>query len=124
MQSQFDVFGSDFEAFVLIFPNDRRVVFEEEWKDFRADISEKFLGLFGGVLEGFVVVPGFFSLGVIPMGHGMDGAIFVSPGLHGQLEFGGEFLKGHGGVAAMLADEASLQNVAGEEGEERRTAAR
>ena len=121
--SQFDVFGADFEAFVLVFPDDGGVVIEEEGEDFGAGVGEKFLGFFGGVLEGFVVIAGFLSLRVIPMRNGVDGTVFVGPGPDRQPQFIGQFVEGNAGVAAMLADEAGLQNVAGEERKQGRAAA-
>jgi hypothetical protein len=121
---EFDVLGADFEALVLVFPNNRGVMIEKGGQELAAGIAEKLFGLFGGVFESFVVIARLFTLRVVPMGDGVDGTILFSPCLHWGLQFRGDFIKGYAGVATVLADESRFEDIPGEEGQEGGAAAR
>ena len=57
------------------------------------------------------------------MAHGEFGRGQARARAHELLELGRDFVKGQGGLAAVLADQTRLQDVPGEQGQQRRAAA-
>ena len=112
------------EALILIFPNQGWVKLQQLGRKVPASLRQQAFGLFGGVFEGVVVIPGLLALVVVPMGNGMDRAVFLRPGFQLALEGGRYFFKRHQRLAAMLADQADLAHVAAEQRQHRRAAAR
>ena len=72
---QLHIFGPDFQALILVFPDDGGVEVEE-FDGEGAGAGEELLGLLGGIFVGAVVIARALALAIIPMGHGVDGAVF------------------------------------------------
>lgn len=81
--------------------------------------GDEFFGAGGGFIVGAFIVTGLFALAIVPMGDVMDLVVFDAPFTQGGLDGGGEVVEGHGGIAAMLTEEAGFDDIPGEQGEER-----
>ena len=114
----------DFQTFVLIFPNDGRINLQQLGREFAARAREQTLGILGGVFKSRVVISRAAPLAVVPMRDGVDGFVLLRPRFDFSAHVGGDFLKRHERLAAMLADQARLAHVAREQRQERRAAAR
>jgi hypothetical protein len=118
------IFGPDFQAFVLIFPDDGGVNLQQLWREFAARAGKQRLRLFRRVLERRVVISRATPLAVVPMRDGVDRFVLLRPGLDFSTYVGGDFLKRHERFATMLADQASFAHITSEQWQERRAAAR
>ena len=60
--SELNVFGPDFQTFILVVPNDGGIKLQKFWQELRAGLAEQFFSFAGGVLKGAVVIAGAFAL--------------------------------------------------------------
>ena len=121
--SQRHVFWSDSKALVLVFPDDGGVNVEQPGSELAAGLRKQSLGFLGGVVVGAIVIAGALALAVVPMRDGVDGGVFRPPRFEGRLQFIGEFVKRNEHFVAVLANEARVADIAGEQRQERRAAA-
>ena len=106
-----DVLGTDFEALVLIFPDNRGIKFEQLWGELTASMSEEPFRLLGRLFERALIVAAF-ALPIVPMRHCVGAAIFVGPRLQLSLQGRRQILEGDEGIAAMLANETCFPDIA------------
>src|ERR1051325_2603247 len=66
------ILRAHFEAFVLVLPDDRRVMVEKLRRKLRAGDGEELLDLLGGILERAIVTLCGFALAVVPVRHLVD----------------------------------------------------
>lgn len=113
-----NILGADVEAFVLIFPDEGGVMVEEFGEVMTDHAGDEFFSACGGVVIGAFIIPALFALAIVPVGHLVDLVVFDGPFTQGGLDGGGEVVEGHGSIAAMLAEEAGFDDIAGEERKE------
>lgn len=117
-----DILRLNFEAFVLIFPNERGIVVEEEGKDFAREEAEMLFRLGGGFLESIIVIAGAAHLAFVVMRDGVIIGVFFSPWFNFFANQCGKIIKLDGAGATMLAKEAGVKDVSGEKWQDWRTA--
>src|SRR5690348_3270175 len=66
---QLHIFWPDFEAFVLIFPDQGGIEFQKLWRQLASGFGEKHLRLLGRLFKRPVIIARAFALAVIPMCH-------------------------------------------------------
>jgi hypothetical protein len=117
-----DVFGADFEAFVLIFPDEDGEVFDEAGYEVVDGFGEEKFGLLGGLFEEIIVVAAI-AAAIFPVGDFVGLGVAIGPIAEWSDEGFGELVEGNGGLVAMDAHEAVVEDIAGEVGEDWGTAA-
>ena len=113
-----------FEAFVLILPDDGGINVQQLRRELAARAREQSLGFLRRVFIGVIVIARAAALMVVPMRDRVDWLILLRPQIEFGADVGGNFVEGHEGFAAMLADQAGLAHVAREQGQKWRPAAR
>jgi hypothetical protein len=76
--SESDVFGADFEALVLVFPDDCGVILQEAGGQM-SGLGEQLFRFFGRFFKGRIIVSRTPALAIVPMGHGVDGSVTLGP---------------------------------------------
>ena len=91
--SDWQIFRSDFQTFILIFPDHSGVGIEELRGKIAAGKREEFFGGERGVLERVIVVAGLAALAVVPVRDGVNGFVLLRPDLQRVAMFSGNFLE-------------------------------
>ena len=118
------VLRADFEALVLIFPHSCGVVFEQTWGELGADAGEQCFGFLGRIFVSAVIISGALALAIIPMRDGVNGSVLGGPCFDVLLQCGRDIVERHERVAAMLAEQACVADIASQERKHWRAAAR
>ena len=113
-----------FEAFILVFPDDRRIKIQQLGREFTPRARQQTFGPFRRVFVGPVIIACLSALTVVPVRDGMDGFILLRPRAQFVADLGGNFIERHERFVAMLADQPRLAHVAREQGQKRRATAR
>ena len=124
LPSKLNVFWPDFQAFILVFPDGGGVGIQQLRREFAAGAREQLFRLLRRVFVGRVVVARAAALMVVPVRDGVDGFVLLRPGFNFGADLGGNFIKRHERLVAMLANEAGLAHIAREQRQKRRAAAR
>jgi hypothetical protein len=85
---------------------------------------EQTLGFLRRIFVGVVVIARAPALVVVPMRDRMDRFILLRPRIEFGADVGGNFVEGHEGFAAMLANQTGLAHIAREQWQKRSAAAR
>jgi phospholipid/cholesterol/gamma-HCH transport system substrate-binding protein len=117
-----DILRLDFKAFVLVLPDEGGIVIQERRKNFARGRGELFFGLGGGFLEELIVVRHCTHLTFVVVGHGMNVAVFLGPGLDFLPQRLRQIVEFHRGGSAMLAKKAGVQDIACEQRQQRSAA--
>ena len=111
---QRNIFRPDLEAFILVFPHHGCVVFEEFGGENAARASQEPFGFLGSFFIRAIIIAAALALAIVPMRDRMHRAVLGGPCLEIGLKCGRHFLEGDERVAAMLADEARVADIASE----------
>src|ERR1700722_14202645 len=81
-----NVFRQDFQALVLIFPQDGRIMFQETRQQLGGGKGQECFSLAGGVVASVVVVGHALALMIVPMRHRVDDGVVIRPALNWRLQ--------------------------------------
>ena len=109
----FNIFRPDFQAFVLIFPKNGRIVIQEPRDQVSGRLGEQIFNVLRGLFI-FGVVVSACLLALFPMRYFVNRVIGFRPLFGFDLEFCRKIVKGHQRLVAMLAEQAVLRDISGE----------
>ena len=121
--SEQHVFRPHFQTFILIFPDDGGIKFQQLGRELAADAGKQCLGFLGGLFVGVIIVAGCLALAVVPVGNGVDGRVEFGPLFQITADGVGNFIERNQRVAAMLADQTGVADIAREQRQHGRAAA-
>src|SRR5580658_462192 len=80
-----NIFRPDFQAFVLILPDNRGIMFQKLGQQLAAGEAQQLLRLLRRVVVSLVVIGHALALPILPMRHRVNRRVFLGPTLHRRL---------------------------------------